>query len=141
MEHVCGSCTIREKVECTNNKVKEFMMKENKTKQEHSDFAFNLMLRRSMNAILREDFKSVQPGTSPTTEFLRLRFGMSSSYTSKIVLYLVQHGYIVFFGGFKMVVLELRLLNHGIQLFSPLIQKELNVVINTGVEKESVLNE
>ena len=186
IEHVCGSCAIREKVECTNNKVKDFMMKENKTKQEHSDFAFNLMLRRSMNAILREDFKSVQPGTSPTTEFMRLRFGMSSSYASKIVLYLVQHGYIVFFGGFKMdenriksflypnhtseipgveevedgiskhegckpIVKESKNGGVGVKntkprnpiVFSPdsLGHKELNVVINTGMEKEAVMND
>ena len=100
IEHICGSCAIKKNLNCTNNKIKIFMEKQNKTQKEHSNFAFNLMLRRAMNSILKEDFKSTQPGNM-SAEFMRIRFNMSSSYANKMMVHLVQNGYITFFGGFQ----------------------------------------
>ena len=101
IKHICGSCAIKEDINCTNEEVKKFMERKYKTQKDHSEFAFNLMLRRVMSSILKEEYKSTQPCNQPGVEFLKIRFNMSSSYAGKMVLYLVQHGYIAFFGGFK----------------------------------------
>ena len=55
IKHICGSCAIKDDVNCTNEKVKKFMEKEDKTQKDHSKFAFNLMLRRVMSSILKEE--------------------------------------------------------------------------------------
>ena len=99
--HVCGSCAIKENVDCTDADVKRFIEKPNKSQQDHSTFAFNLMLKRVMNSILKEEYKSTQPGQAADVEFMKIRFNMSSTYASKMVLHLIQNGYIVFFGGFQ----------------------------------------
>ena len=55
IKHICGSCAIKDDVNCTNEKDKKFMEKEDKTQKDHSKFAFNLMLRRVMSSILKEE--------------------------------------------------------------------------------------
>jgi len=54
-----------------------------------------------MNSILKEDFKTTQPGKEPGTDFFKIRFNMSTSYANKVLLHLVQMGYIKFFGGYE----------------------------------------
>jgi len=102
IEHICGPCSVKENLNCTSGSVKEFVAKPNKTQQEHSTFAFNLMLKRVMNSLLKQEFKLTQPGTELNVDFIKIRFNMSTSYANKVVLFLVQHGYITFFGGFQL---------------------------------------
>ena len=102
IEHICGPCSVKENINCTSESVKEFVAKPNKSQQEHSNFAFNLMLKRVMNSLLKEEFKLTQPGTELNVDFIKIQFNMSTSYANKVVLFLVQHGYITFFGGFKL---------------------------------------
>jgi len=85
----------------SNEGVKKFMEKKPKTQNKNSEFAFNLMLRKVMSSILKEEYKSNEPCTYPGVDFLKIRFNMSFSYVGKMVLYLVQNGYIAFFSGFK----------------------------------------
>ena len=54
-----------------------------------------------MKAILNEDYKSVQPGLAADENFLRLRFLLSLSYASCILLHLVKDGAIILYGGFQ----------------------------------------
>jgi hypothetical protein len=62
---------------------------------------FKLNKRRVLKSILKQEFRTCQPGENPTIEFLKMRFGFSGSYASKITLDLVNNGYIKFFGGFS----------------------------------------
>ena len=101
VKHICGTCAKKKSIQCTSDNVKEFIEKENKRQKDHSNFAFGLMLRRVLNSILKEEYKSTQPGLEPGVNFLRIRFGMSTSYANKMALHLVQNGYVNFFGGFK----------------------------------------
>ena len=101
VKHICGTCAKKKGIQCTSVNVKEFIEKENKRQKDHSNFAFGLMLRRVLNSVLKEEYKSTQPGLEPGVDFLRIRFGMSTSYANKMALHLVQNGYVNFFGGFK----------------------------------------
>ena len=47
----------------SNEGVKKFMEKKPKTQNKHTEFAFNLMLRKVMSSILKEVYKSTQPCT------------------------------------------------------------------------------
>ena len=59
--HACGSCAIKENVDCADASVERFIEKPNKSQQGHSTFAFNLMLKQVMNSILKGEYKSTQP--------------------------------------------------------------------------------
>jgi len=74
----------------SNEGVKKFMEKKPKTQNKNSEFAFNLLLRKVMSSILKEEYKSNEPCTYPGVDFLKIRFNMSFSYVGKMVLYLVQ---------------------------------------------------
>ena len=54
-----------------------------------------------MNSILKEEFRSTQQGTEPGADFFKNWFDMSTSYANKVLLHLVQMGYIKFFGGYE----------------------------------------
>ena len=101
VKHTCGTCAVKEGINCTSMKVKSFIEKSNKTQKDHSTFAFSLMLRRVLNSVLKEEYKSTQPGLEPGIEFLKIRFNMSTSYANKMAFHLVQYGYVKFFGGFE----------------------------------------
>ena len=59
------------------------------------------MVRKTLSLILKEEFKSSQPSTEPGEIFLQLRFGTSSSYTSKVLFFLVKEGFANFFNRFS----------------------------------------
>ena len=101
VDHICGPCAGKAGVSGTNSTITKFVLKQNKSAQDHSKFAFDKMLRRVMNSILKEDFKTTQPGKEPGTDFFKIRFNMSTSYANKVLLHLVQMGYIKFFGGYE----------------------------------------
>jgi len=90
IKHICGSCAIKNDVNCTNEKDKKFMEIQEKKQKDHPEFLFNLMLRRVISSILKEEYKSTQPCTQPGVDFLKVRFNMSSSYAGKMV-YCVRH--------------------------------------------------
>ena len=62
---------------------------------------FKLIVRRTLSSILKEEYKSSQPGHELGEIFLQLRFGMSSSYSNKILFFLVKQGFVTFFNRFS----------------------------------------
>ena len=82
IQHIFGSCFAKTNRPCSNKEIGLFVKRAHKTKKKHSSFAFNLMVRRTLSSILKEEFKSSQLCTEPGEIFLQLRFGMSSSYAS-----------------------------------------------------------
>ena len=46
-----------------------------------------------MNSILKEEFRSTQPGTEPGADFFKIQFDMSTLYANKVLLHLVRIGY------------------------------------------------
>ena len=59
------------------------------------------MRLRVLKSILNEEFKNVQPGLAADENFLRLRFLLSESYATRLLLHLVKEGAIILYGGFK----------------------------------------
>ena len=101
IQHVCGPCFAKTNRPCSNAEIGRFVKKPNKTRKEHSSFAFNLMVRRTLTSIVKEEYKSSQPGLEPGEIFLQLRFGMSTSYSSKVLFFLVKQGFVNFYNGFS----------------------------------------
>ena len=101
IQHVCGPCFAKTNRPCSNAEIGRFVKKPNETRKEHSSFAFNLMVRRTLTSIVKEEYKSSQPGLEPGEIFLQLRFGMSTSYSSKVLFFLVKQGFVNFYNGFS----------------------------------------
>ena len=107
-EHVCGGCSVKNQTDCSNLEIQNFLKKINQNKEEKSQFVFKLAIRRVLNSILREEFKHTQPGIEPDEDFLKLKFGITSSYANKILVYLFKSGFISVTNGFKMNVEKIR---------------------------------
>ena len=101
-EHICGGCAVKTGVNCSNPEIQNFLSKQDQTQEEKTKFLFDLAVRRVLNSILREEFKLTQPGIEPSVSFLKIKFGISSSYANKILVHIFKSGFITLFGGFKM---------------------------------------
>ncbi|XP_023341503.1 uncharacterized protein LOC111711391 isoform X3 [Eurytemora carolleeae] len=100
-KHTCIHCAVDCGNICGNVVIDEHFKKEKRSYKDKQEFVFKLNKRRVLKSILKQEFRTCQPGENPTIEFLKIRFGFSGSYASKITLDLVNNGYIKFFGGFS----------------------------------------
>ena len=100
-KHTCIHCAVDCGNICGNVVIDEHFKKEKRSYKDKQKFVFKLNKRRVLKSILKQEFRTCQPGENPTIEFLKMRFGFSGSYASKITLDLVNNGYIKFFGGFS----------------------------------------
>lgn len=83
IDHICGPCAGKEGVPGTSSTITEFIFKPCKSVQDHSMFAFEKMLWRVMNSILKGDFRSTQPGTEPVVDFFKICKQSTSSSGTK----------------------------------------------------------
>lgn len=83
INHICGPCAGKEGVPGTSSTITEFIFKPYKSVQDHSMFAFEKMLWRVMNSILKGDFRSTQPGTEPVVDFFKICKQSTSSSCTK----------------------------------------------------------
>ena len=83
IDHICGPCAGKEGVPGTSSTITEFIFKPYKSVQDHSMFAFEKMLWRVMNSILKGDFRSTQPGTEPGVDFFKICKQSTSSSCTK----------------------------------------------------------
>ena len=97
----CAVCSFK-KGEITGNKeIDEYYSKPRRTYKEKQEFVFKLNTRRVLKSILNQEFLCCQPGIEPSPEFLKIRFGFSSSYSAKITVKLIKEGLINVYGGFS----------------------------------------
>ena len=82
-EHICGGCAFKTGVNCSNPEIQNFLSMQDQTQEGKTKFVFDLAVRRVLNSILREEFKLTQPGIEPSVSFLKIKFGISSSYANK----------------------------------------------------------
>ena len=99
--HICAKCSVKSGKPCTSPRILDRFIKSEKSKIERKTWVFELMRLRVLKSILNEENKNVQPGLAADKNFLRLRFLLSDSYATRILLYLVKEGAIILYGGFK----------------------------------------
>ena len=99
--HVCAKCAVKSGQTCTSETVLSNYKRAEKSKPEKKKWVFELMKKRVLISILHEEFKLIQPGSAPDENFLRLRFQISESYATRLLLSLMREGAIVLYGGFK----------------------------------------
>ena len=99
-KHTCFSCS-KPGTMFGNPEITEHYKKKHRERHDKQSFVFKLNKRRVLKSILNQEFLLCQPGKEPTIEFLKIRFGFSSSYASRISLQIVNEGFIKFYGGFS----------------------------------------
>ena len=99
--HVCAKCAVKSGQTCTSETVLSNYKRAEKSKPEKKKWVFELMKKCVLISILHEEFKLIQPGSAPDENFLRLRFQISESYATRLLLSLMREGAIVLYGGFK----------------------------------------
>ena len=95
--------------------------------------------------MLNQEYAACQPGVELSTEFLKLRFGFSSSYSARITLDLVKNQFVNFFDGFNFnserIMKELGLLDEeeieGLQRETDTAKFELGAVYNTVLRNDN----
>ena len=97
----CAGCSIKQGRECGKHEIDSYYKKKHRSRKDKHDFVFQLNRRRVLKSILNQEFINCQPGKEPSTEFMKIRFGFSSSYAAKITLDLVKCGLINIFGEFS----------------------------------------
>ena len=97
----CAICSKKQGKKTGNTMIDAYYEKSHHTYSEKQDFVFNLNRRRVLNSILNQEFLCCQPGLEPSSEFLKIRFGFSSSYSAKITVNLIKEGLINVYGGFS----------------------------------------
>ena len=95
----CTGCSIKQGRDCRTHEIDTYYKKKHRSHSNKHDFVFLLNRRRVLKSILNLEFINCQPGKEP--EFMKIRFGFSSSYAAKITLDLVKCGLINIFGGFS----------------------------------------
>ena len=95
----CAGCSIKQGRDCRTHEIDTYYKKKHRSHRDKHDFVFQLNRRRVLKSILNLEFINCQPGKEP--EFMKIRFGFSSSYAAKITLDLVKCGLINIFGGFS----------------------------------------
>ena len=110
-------------------KFKTFYLKriKHKRKKQHS---FLIQLSGVLNSILREEFKLTQPGIEPSVNFLKIKFGISSSYANKILVHIFKSRFITLFGGFKMDEEMIRNYTMGVQDDSGFIEDTIHPIVD-----------
>ena len=106
--HICGGCATKTGVKCNNLEIQTYLSNTQQNQEIKSKFVFDLAIRRVLNSILREEYKLTQPGNEPSEEFLKLKFGISSSYANKILVHLFKSGFISEADGIKVNVDKIR---------------------------------
>ena len=104
-KHTCFSCS-KPGATFRNPEIKEHYKKKRRERHDKQSFVFKLNKRRVLKSILNQEFLMCQPGKEPTIEFLKIRFGFSSSYASRNSLQIVNEGFIKFYGGFYLMVVR-----------------------------------
>ena len=99
-KHTCFSCS-KPGTTFGNPEIMEYYKKKHRERHDKQSFGFKLNKRRVLKLILNQEFLLCQPGTEPTIEFLKIRFGFSSSFASRISLQIVNEGFIKFYRGFS----------------------------------------
>ena len=118
--HQCIQCLSKKCEKCGNPEIDNHFHKASRSYKEKQAFVFNLNCKRVLKSILNQEFLTCQPGNEPSIEFLKIRFGYSTQYATRITLNLVNKGYIKFFDGFSfnagMIIEELGLHNEDNEL-------------------------
>ena len=113
--HQCIQCLMKKGEKSGNLKIDNHFYKESRSYKEKQAFVFNLNRKRVLKSILNQEFLTCQPGDNPSIEFLKIRFGYSTQYATRITLNLINEGFIKFFDGFSfnagMIIEELGLHN------------------------------
>ena len=91
--HICAKCALKTGRPCTSARVLDRFTKSEKSNSDRKLWVFDLMKRHVMKSILNEEFKSIQPGQAPDKNFLRLRFHLSESYTTRVLFSLERRSY------------------------------------------------
>ena len=99
--HQCIQCLSKKGEKCGNPEIDNHFHKTSRSYKEKQTFVFNLNCKRVLKSILNQEFLTCQPGNDPSIEFLKIRFGYSTQYATRITLHLVNKGYIKFFDGFS----------------------------------------
>ncbi|XP_023340751.1 uncharacterized protein LOC111710830 isoform X2 [Eurytemora carolleeae] len=79
--HQCV-CLIKEGVKCGNPEIDNHFSNKSRSIEENLAFVFNLNRKRVLKSILNQEFLTCQPGSDPSIEFLKIRFGYSTDYAS-----------------------------------------------------------
>ncbi len=109
---ICYQIKLSEKFECAKCKQKNGCETGNKEIDLYKKEIDRTMKRKSLFINSTEDkCFNCQPGLEHSTEFMKIRFGFSSSYVARITLDLVKCQFITFFGSFnfnaKMIIKKL----------------------------------
>ena len=117
--HQCV-CLIKEGVKCGNPEIDNHFGNKSRSIEENRAFVFNLNRKRVLKSILNQEFLTCQPGSDPSIEFLKIRFGYSTDYATRITLNLLSEGFITISDGFSfnagMIIKELGLRNDDNEL-------------------------
>ena len=117
--HQCV-CLSKEGVKCGNPKIDNHFSKKSRSIEENRAFVFNLNRKRVLKSILNQEFLTCQPGSYPSIEFLKIRFGYPTDYATRITLNLLSEGFITISDGFSfnagMIIKELGLRNDDNEL-------------------------
>ena len=108
VSHICGGCATKTGVICINLEIQTYLSQTQLNQENKSKFVFDLAIKRVLNSILREEYKLTQPGNEPIEEFLKLKFGISSSYANKILEHLFKSGFITEADRIKVSVEKIR---------------------------------
>jgi len=106
--HICGGCAAKTGVICNNPEIQTYLSQTQQNQENKSKFVFDQAIRRLLNSILKEEYKLTHPGNEPSEEFLKLKFGISSSYAKKILVHQFKSGFITEADGIKVNVEKIR---------------------------------
>ena len=79
VSYICGGCVSKTGKKCNNLEFQTYLSQDQQNQEDKSTFVFELTVSRVLYSILREEYKLSKPGTKPSEEFLKLKFGISSS--------------------------------------------------------------
>jgi hypothetical protein len=103
-DHTCVHCALTMGVNCGNKEIQEHYDVADRKERTHSDkqkFVFKQNMKRVLKSILNQEHVTCHPDKVPNIEYLKIRFGFSTSYASKISLHMINEGLIKFYGGFS----------------------------------------
>ena len=135
----CMICLVKNGETSRNSDINNYYKKQHHSYKEKQQFVFKLNRKRVLKSVLNQEYAACQPGVELSTEFLKLRFGFSSSYSARITLDLVKNQFVNFFDGFSFnaerIMKELGLLDEeeieGLQRETDTAKFELGAVYNT----------
>ena len=127
----CVKCALKNNRETRNIEIDMYYKKRNRQHNEKKEFVFKLNKRRVLKAIINQQYLNCQPRSEPSTEFLKIRFGFSSSSAARITLDLVKCQFISFFRGFnfnaELIFAEIGITEEQSEVEQEKIQRETEV--------------